>query len=75
MVTEVMNMVENCWFNESNMLCEARGGLEKRILKGENQITQLLITDICFHFTYNHTAIGYAILSAVTFCEAFRYII
>ena len=27
-VTEVMNMVENCWFNESNnMLCEARGGL------------------------------------------------
>ena len=28
-VTEVMNMVENCWFNESNsMLCEARGGLE-----------------------------------------------
>ena len=50
-VTEVMNMIENCWFNESNsMLCEARGGLEKRP-KGENQITSFLITDICFHFT------------------------
>lgn len=51
-VTEVMNVVENCWFNESNsMLCEARGGLEKRP-KGENQITSCLITDISFHFTW-----------------------
>ena len=50
-VTEVMNMVENCWFNDSNnMLYKARGGLGKGP-KGESQITSFLITDIRFHST------------------------
>lgn len=51
MVPEVMNTVENCWFNESNnMLCEARGGLGKGP-KGENQVTSFLITDLLpFYF-------------------------
>lgn len=80
-VTEVINMVENYWFNKSNdMLCKARRRHKGKILKieksskGENQITSFLIIGICFHFiTTILQDILFSWLSE-TFCVDSRYI-